>query len=161
MIDNPGDIFFPYNAIALLETACRIKIDGDLNMERRRLIVTDPNDTIGIVPVSWNPVSGEMGRVEPTTQVYTLYIQTLIVDPDEARGLQTHSYLAKRVREMLVRDVPLHVALMSLKTVDQYGVRESSLKSSVGEQVFHNQETDGNWRYLSTLELRLETQISN
>ncbi|AKJ71810.1 hypothetical protein TIN4_13 [Tsukamurella phage TIN4] len=161
MIDNPGDIFFPYNAIAVLESASRIYIDEGLNMERRRLIVTDPNDTIGIVPVSWNPVSGEIGRVESSTQLYTLYIQTLIVDPDEARGLQTHSYLAKRMREMLVRNQSLHVALMSLKTVDQHGVREASLKATVGEQVFHNQETDGNWRYLSTLELRLETQISN
>lgn len=64
MIDNPGDVFFPYNAIAVLESATRVVIDPDLNFERRRLIVTDPNDTVGITPVSWNPVAGEIGRVE-------------------------------------------------------------------------------------------------
>ncbi|AER26557.1 hypothetical protein SEA_AMORE2_23 [Gordonia phage Amore2] len=161
MIDNPGDVFFPYNAIAVLESATRVVIDPDLNFERRRLIVTDPNDTVGITPVSWNPVAGEIGRVESTLQLYTIYVQTLIVDPEESRGLQTHSYFAKRVREMLVRHKPLHVALGSLQTTDQNGVREKMLKTTVGEQVFHNQEADGNWRYLSTLELRLETQIQN
>ncbi|ANA85792.1 hypothetical protein PBI_WOES_18 [Gordonia phage Woes] len=161
MIDNPGDIFFPYNAIAVLENATRAVIDPTLNFERRRLLVTDPNDTVGFVPVSWNPVAGEVGRHESSIQLYTLYVQTLIVDPDEARGLQTHSYFAKRMREMLVRNGALRVALGSLETVDPAGVREKTLQFRVGEQVFHNQETDGNWRYLSTLELRLETQISN
>lgn len=161
MIDNPGDVFFPYNAIAVLESATRIVIDNSLNFERRRLTIVDPNDTVGIAPVSWNPVAGELGRVESTIQLYTLYIQTLIVDPDEARGLQTHSYFAKRMREMLVRHQPLRVALGSLETVDQHGVKERTLRTTVGEQVFHNQVADGNWRYLSTLELRLETQISN
>lgn len=161
MIESPGDIFFPYNAIALIENSTRMQIDADINFERRRLIATDPNDTVGIAPVSWNPVAGEMGRLESTIQLYTLYIQTLIVDPDEARGLQTHSFFAKRMREMLVRYQPLHVALGSLKTIDPNGVQEEATKASVGEQVFHNQESDGNWRYLSTLELRLETQIRN
>lgn len=161
MIDNPGDIFFPYNAIAVIENACGIVIDPSLNYERRRLTILDPNDTVGIAPVSWNPVAGELGRVESSIQLYTIYIQTLIVDPDEARGLQTHSYFAKRMREMLVRYGPLRVALGSLETVDPGGVTERTVKTSVGEQVFHNQIADGNWRYLSTLELRLETQISN
>lgn len=161
MIDNPGDIFFPYNAIAVIENATRLTIDQSLNFERRRLTIVDPNDTVGIVPISWNPLAGELGKEESSIQLYTLYIQTLIVDPEESRGLQTHSYFAKRMREMLVRYGPLRVALGSLQTVDQFGVKERSLKFTVGEQVFHNQETDGNWRYLSTLELRLETQISN
>lgn len=161
MIDNPGDVFFPYNAIAVIESACKIVIDPELNVERRRLTIVDPNDSVGIAPVSWNPMAGEVGRQESSIQLYTIYIQTLIVDPDEARGLQTHSYFAKRMREMLVRHKPLHVALGSLETIDPTGVRERTLKTSVGEQVFHNQIADGNWRYLSTLELRLETQISN
>lgn len=161
MIDNPGDIFFPYNAIAVLENASRLHIDSSLNFERRRLTILDPNDSVGIAPVSWNPIDGEIGRVESSVQLYTLYIQTLIVDADEARGLQTHSYFAKRMREMLVRYGPLRVALGSLETVDPNGVKEQTSRVTVGEQVFHNQVADGNWRYLSTLELRLETQISN
>lgn len=161
MIDNPGDIFFPYNAIKVIENASVIVIDPNLELFRRRLLVTDPDGAVGIAPVSWNPVAHEVGKVESSMQLYTIYVQTLIVDADESRGLQTHSYFAKRMREMLVRHRPLHVALGSLETVDGNGVRESLLRTTVGEQVFHNQETDGNFRYLSTLELRLETQISN
>ncbi|AMS02314.1 hypothetical protein SEA_GOURDTHYMES_21 [Gordonia phage GourdThymes] len=161
MIESPGDTFFPYNAIEALENGTRAYIDPTLTFERRRLLVTDPNDTVGIVPISWNPAAGEIGRVESSIQLYTIYIQTLIVDPDEARGLQTHSYFAKRMREMLVRNPVLRVALGKLETVDPAGVKEKTSNVTVGEQVFHNQETDGNWRYLSTLELRLETQISN
>lgn len=158
-IDHPGDVFFPYNAIAVIESACRIVIDQTLRFERRRLIIHDPDSTVGIAPVSWNPIDQEIGVVEATLQLYTIYIQTLIVDADEARGLQSHSYFAKRMREMLVRHQPLRVALGTLKTVDSNGVAEKTLRTSVGEQVFHNQESDGTWRYLSTLELRLETQI--
>ena len=124
MIDNPGDIFFPYNAIFVIENATKVAIDNSLHFERRRLIASDPNDTVGIAPVSWNPVAGEIGRMESSIQLYTLYIQTLIVDPDEARGLQTHSFFAKRMREMLVRYGPLRVALGSLETVDPFGVKE-------------------------------------
>lgn len=159
MIGNPGDVFFPYNAIAVIENACRVVIDPDLNFERRRLIVTDPNDTVGIAPANWDPVDSELGKLEPSIQLYTIFIQTLIVDTDEARGLQTHSYFAKCMREMLVRYPPLRVALHSLETVDDAGVKEATIRSSTGGQVFHNQITDGNWHYLSTLELRLETQI--
>lgn len=161
MIEHPGDTFFPYNAIAVIESAARIVIDPDLVFYRRRLTVVDPDQSISCSPVAWNPVDAEIGRVEYSTQLYTLYIQTLIVDPDEARGLQTHSYLAKQMREMLVRYDPLRVALGTLETVDPNGVKERTLRVTSGEQVFHNQEADGNWRYLSTLELRLETQISN
>lgn len=161
MINSPGDTFFPYNAIAVLESASKIVIDPDVVCERRRLLVTDPDGSIGISPVSWNPVEHEIGRAESSIQLYTIYIQTLIVDTDESRGLQTHSYFAKRMREMLVRHAPLHVALGSLETTDPNGVRERTLRTLIGEQVFHNQEADGNFHYLSTLELRLETQISN
>lgn len=160
-IESPGDTFFPYNVIAVLENACAVVIDPGINYERRRLTTHDPDGTVGIAPVSWNPIDQEIGVDEATLQLYMIFIQTLIVDTDEARGLQTHSYFAKRMREMLVRHKPLRVALGSLQTTDSGGVVERVLKVSVGEQIFHSAEADGNWRYLSTLELRLETQIGN
>lgn len=156
----PDDMqFFPYNVVHVLERFLA-EIDPDIVFYRRRLTEVDPDGTIGIIPVGWNGLLQEIGRNEPSLQTYTLYVQSLIVDPDEARGIASHSYFAKRVREMLVRSEPLKVGLQSLTTTDPAtGVIESFASVKTGDQIFHEAEADGNFRYLATLELRLETQI--
>lgn len=158
-VPEEDTLFFPYNALFVIEAMTKSYIEGVDGVVHRRLNELDPDATVGLIPVNWTGVQDEIGRVENSTQLYTIFVQTLVVDMQEDRGLRTHSYFAKRMREMLARYHPLRVGLNGLETTDPNGVRESTSRFFVGEQVFHNAEADGNWQYLSTLELRLETQI--
>lgn len=156
-LQDPGDTFFPYNAVAVIQQFMA-QIDPDTVFIRRRLVGGDPNQSIGIAPIDWKPGKSEIGREGPATQTYSIYVQSLIVDPDTERGLRMHSYFAKQVREMLARMVPLRVGLRELETTDSFGVSERTVNVSMGTQVFHNLEYEGNWNFLSTAEIELETQ---
>jgi len=157
-LQDPGNTFFPYNALEIIQNLLT-DIDGDMTFVQRRILNGDPDQTIGVAPVDWSPLGSEIGRTGPTLQRYTIYVQSLIVDPDSERGLRMHSYLAKRVREMLARLTTLQVGLRQLNVVDEYGVGEKTVDVHMGNQVFHTQEFDGNWNWLSTAELLLDTQI--
>lgn len=164
MIADPGDTFFPYNVVAMIELFARETIDSDLNFMRRRLVTTDLDQSFATVPARWTYNKGSVqigGRSEPVLQSYSIMVQTLIVDADEVRGLRTHSYLAKLVREMLARNGPLQVGLRGLTTTDPRGVTEQASSWRVEDQVFHNNVLDGQWRYLSTIEFIMETNIRN
>lgn len=159
-LQDPGDSFFPYNAVFVLEAFLHT-IDDDIPFVRRPIKVTDANQTIAITPATAEYVknSKEIGRQEPAVIKYGIMIQTLIIDPQQDRGLRIHSLFAKLVRELLVRDGALQVGLRDLSTTDIRGVREKSFQWEVGQQVFHTNKLEESWRYLSTLELTLETQI--
>jgi hypothetical protein len=158
-IEDPGDTFFPYNAIVVIENTLR-PIDADLGFIRRRIMEGDPDQTVAVVPVNAEPSDPELGKTGPTTQEYTIYVQTLIVDSDIERGLRTHSYFAKRVRDVLAWYKPLHIALGMLKTSDG-PVTEETTSLTVGSQIFHNLEMDdGNWNWLSTTDISIATQQS-
>lgn len=159
-LQDPGDSFFPYNAVRVIQQFM-MQIDPDTHIIRRRLVGGDPNQSIGITPVDWKPLGKELGAPGPSLQEYTIFVQSLIVDPDIERGLRMHSFFAKQVREMLARMVPLSVGLRELETTDSFGVRERTTDVSMGTQVFHSLETEGEWNWLSTAELRLSTQTFN
>ena len=143
-IGDPGDTFFPYNVIYALENAFST-IDSNITFIRRKIAIGDPDQSVAICPVDWMPAQEEIGRQEASTQVYLLYIQSMIVDPDQARGMRVHSYLAKAIRELLARSAPLRVGLQGLQTVDLNGVKERVLRYQVGNQTLHDSEQDGNW----------------
>jgi len=155
---DPGNVFFPYNVVGTLQTSIAT-IDSDIQFIPRKINFSDPDQSVAICPIDWIPDVYEIGRNEPSTQIYLLYIQSMIIDPDQGRGLRVHTYLAKRIRELLARSVPLHIALMGLETTDSNGVTEKLLQHYAGSQSFHDSEQDGNWYYLSTLEFRIKTQI--
>lgn len=164
MIADPGDTFFPYNVVDRIEVFAKALIDDDLHFYRRKLNVTDPDQSFSVVPARWtyDPGSVTIGSTpEPTMQSYSIMVQTLIIDADEARGLRTHSYLAKLTREMLARTGPFQVGLRGLNTSDARGVTEQIEKWRVEDQVFHSATIEGSWRYLSTLEFIISTQITN
>lgn len=160
MIQDPGDTFFPYNVVATIEGSL-MTLDSDLTFIRRKILVTDPDQSIAVVPATWEELEPgrEIGRSESTIQSYDIMIQSLIVDADEERGLRTHSYLAMRIRQLLARDPVLRVGLSQLTTTDPRGVRETATQWKTGQQIFHTANLDNEFRYLSTLEFRLETQI--
>ncbi|ANA85991.1 hypothetical protein BH766_gp21 [Gordonia phage Demosthenes] len=156
-IEDPGDTFFPYNAIRVIELRIADLVAPDLNFQRRRVHVGDPDQTVATVPVDAQVSNREIGRVGPSTTEYTIYIQSLIIDSDIERGLRTHSFFAKKLRDVLAWDRLLHVALGQLTSV-MGPVTESTTEVRIGGQLFHNVEDDGNMYWLSTADLTIITE---
>lgn len=156
-INDPGDTFFPYNAIAVIELRIAQLVSNELYFQRRRVHPGDPDQTVAIVPVDAQVSNQEIGRVGPSTTEYTIYVQTLIIDSDIERGLRTHSYFAKRVRDVLAWDRTLHIALGQLSS-SMGPVVESTTELKVGGQLFHNVEDNGSMNWLSTADLSIKTE---
>jgi hypothetical protein len=153
---------FPNNVVELLEISFQ-GIDPDLTVLKRPLRPSDPNQCIGVFPALWQPEedSLEMGHSaphEPTLAQYQIGIQAFVKDGDEIRGLAIHSILSKRVRGVLYRDQALRVALQSLYVSD--GVSTESLRRwGVRTQRYMNNDIDGKFVYVSTLDYWIETEV--
>ncbi len=155
---------FPNNVVqavtAVLE-GCHPAFDG--HAFPRQLRPTDPNPCIGVFPALWIPVqeSLEMGHHpvgEPTFQRYTISVQALNKDADKDIALARHSTIATLVRRTLYRSDPLRVMLRSL-TANDGGVQESFRKLTIGTQRFLSNDVNGQFVFLSVLDLTLETEI--
>lgn len=157
---------FPNNAI--LEMSARFNLldpAGDVQVFRRPLRDTDPNQSIGVFGALWtpNPESLEMkgiaapGPQEPSLQRYSIAVQAFVKDMDEENGLAVHSVLSKMILAMLYRDAPLRVGLAGLSTT-LFGATERTKRWGVTTQRFLNNELDSEWLYLSTVECWLETE---
>ena len=162
MIDST-DLCFPNNVVSLVASRFGL-IDPDLEVFKRPLRSTDPQQSIGVFASVWMPNedSYEMngsspGRDEPTLQQYVATVQAFIRDQDEERGFSTHTHMSKMIRTMLYRDEPLRVGLTGLSS-SMMGSVERLQRWRVQNQRFNSNELSGNWLYLSTLELWLETE---
>ena len=161
MIDV-DDTVFPNNVVLKLAERYAT-LDADLAILRRPLRNTDPMQSVGVYAAMWNPDPESMeiiggGRSEPTLQQYVISVQAFIRDGDEERGLAVHSVLSSLVRRVLYRDDTLRLALQGL-SVETNGVTESLKRWRLLTQRYFNNDIDGQWIYLSTLELWMETEI--
>lgn len=151
---------FPNNVVELLQ----IRIDAmdtDLAVFKRPLRPTDPNQCVGITAAQWTPDNDSLeirgGFQEPPLSRYMITVQAFVKDMDEIRGLNVHSVLSRRIRNMLYNDTPLRLALASLSsTLD--GATESARRWGVSQQRFFANEIEASWLYLSNLEFWLETE---
>jgi hypothetical protein len=162
MID-PSELVFPGNVIELMAASFEI-VDPDIMIFKRPLRPSDPNMSIGIWGSLWTPEedSLEIGHSypgEPTLSSYQIMIQALIKDGDEVRGLAIHSILSKRIRSVLYRNGALHVALQSLNVSDDLST-ERARRWGVRTQRYMNNDIEGTFVYLSTLEYWVETEMS-
>jgi hypothetical protein len=130
---------------------------------------TDPAATIGVWPASWRPGADttdgmEMaGRanIDPTVSTYSIALQALVKDGDEASGMRTHATLSKQVRAMLYRDTVTRVGLAALVHVDTAytpNITERLQRWTIGSQRFLSNDIEGTFLFLSTLELSVETE---
>jgi hypothetical protein len=154
---------FPNNVIELIAIRAGL-IDDDLRILKRPLRPTDPRQSVGVFPSTWNPVedSYEMkGRIagasEPLMGRYNVSVQAFVRDFDETRGLAVHSVLSKRLRSMLYRDASLAVSLRALAVV-MNGSTERTQRYGVGTVRYISSEIDEDFLYLSTLEFWIETE---
>ena len=151
---------FPNNVVELLEIRLAA-LDAGLVVFKRPLRATDPNQCVGIVAAQWTPDNESLEMrglpTEPTLSRYMVTVQAFIKDMDEIRGLNVHSVLSRRIRNMLYNDTPLRLALGSLSsTLD--GATESARRWGVSQQRFFANEIEASWLYLSNLEFWLETE---
>ena len=159
-----NEAVFPNNVVNLVAVRFGL-LDSDLFITRRPLRHTDAEQAIGVFGSTWSPnaESYEMkgasspGPSEPTLQNYIITVQAYVKDMDEERGHSAHSVLSKTIRTMLYRDEPLRVGLGALSS-SMFGSVERLQRWQVRNQRFNSNELQGDWLFLSTLELWLETE---
>lgn len=162
MID-PTTPAFPNNIVNALALRLATVDPTDTTMFKRPLRHTDPSQSIGVFGALWVPEqeSLEIGHFpagEPTLGVYQLGIQFFIKDGDEERGLASHSVFSALGRRVLYRDQQLRILLAALSVSDGT-TREAARRWRVVNQRYMNNEIEGTFVYLSTIEFTLDTEI--
>jgi hypothetical protein len=132
-------------------------IEGVDYVFERPLRPTDPNMSIGIVALDWDPRDHEIGQHDPAVQRYTYAVQSFAKNTDPAQGLLEHAILAKMVRTMLYRTESVRLALASLAETS-LGHTERTQRWGVRQQRFASNESESQFLYLSTTEVWLETE---
>lgn len=156
---------FPNNVVKWTSLAMG-KIDPDIQIFRRALRNTDPQQSIGVFAQAWgpDPQSIEMQAMGfpapqiPTIQEYTLGVQAFVKDAEEERGLSTHAALSQRVRSVLYTDPALQVVLGQLSVNLDGGWTESMRRWGIRTARYFSGEVKAQMLYLSTLEFWIETE---
>jgi hypothetical protein len=163
MIENVETVF-PNNAVLLVQERLD-SLDPDIVVLRRPLLPTDPVQAISVYSTLWTPnedsyeiLGSSVPRAhEPTLQNYNIAIQGLVKDMDQERGLAVHSVMAKMIRGMLYHDAPLRIGF-GLLSAQAYGVTEKFKRWGIRSQRYHANEVEGDWLFLSVLDLWIETE---
>lgn len=156
------DSIFPNNIVSMIALRATL-IDDQLEVFKRPLRASDPNQSIGVTAALWTPneqsqeMLGQTFAVQPTLSRYVVNIQGFIRDMDEERGLNVHTVLSRMIRSMLYTDNALRVALSQLSSV-LGTTTERSQRWGISQQRFFANEIKGEWLYLSILEFWLETE---
>jgi hypothetical protein len=161
-----GDTEFPNNVIALLAARIPTYCDSDLDVGeeqlkvyRRELRTSDPTQAVGIFPAMKRPdnTSIEHLSLEPTLKRYSVILQTIVQDTDEAACISVHSILSNRLWRMFYRDLPLHMGLTAL-AVDVDNTRERMGRRGIELQRYLSNEIKGTYIQTSWIECWFETE---
>lgn len=166
MVADPtaaAGLSFPGNVLQVFEEEAVRYEDIEL-IEKRPLTVMDPSFSIGLVALTWVPGAHEragqdnlLGQIESTLSTYHYAVQALVRSADPVEGLASHGLFTKLVRAMLVRDPQVRLRLAALSETS-FGITERLQRWGVGQQRFASNELDGDWLYLSTTEMWVETE---
>lgn len=152
---------FPENIIDVLFDRFEATMP-DHHVARRPLRYTDPARSVGVFVVNWQPDeedSSLIGQAEPALSRYFIRIQNMIQAAGEEEGRALYAADAKIVRAMLYRDPTLRVRLTEL-TETVFGTIERLQRFGVRTQSFLNNELQGQFVYLATTDLWIETEIT-
>lgn len=170
-----SDVVFPNNVCELI----KVRIDGldtSFPVEQRFKCLRRPlrpaddaGQLAGVFPVQWLPdesshemkvMGGGRQPSEPTLGVYWISTQVMVQHADETEGIAQHAMLSNLVRTVLSRDPVLGVGFGTLSVVLSGGATEHFRRRGIRTQRFLNNELDGSFIYLSTIEMWVETQVS-
>lgn len=162
---------FPNNVVEILVPRLRT-IDPDIPILKRPLRDGDGAQGIGVFASTWLPdeasyeMNGGVSLIgqpraasEQTLSTYTIIIQGYVLDTDEQQGIGVHNVLAKMIRTLLYRDPVLAVGLGAL-SYTLLGSTERMQRRRVGIQRYLNNEIDGVFMFLSSLEYYVETETT-
>jgi len=111
--------------------------------------------------VDWtpDPNSAQMGQMENVLNTYLIRIQNLVKHTDEEEGRNLYVLDAKMVRVILYRDSALRVRLGSLDETIM-GTQERFKRMGIRNQRFLNNELSGQFVFLATTDLWVETEVT-
>lgn len=135
------------------------QIEGVEAVLGRPLKAVDPKISMSIYSVDWIPAGAMIGQSDPATATYTFRSQTMVKHSNEEEGRALHTQLSKIARIMLYRDPSLVATLRGLSE-SSMGSIERFQKYGVRTQRFLNNELQGNFVFLATIEWWLETEIT-
>lgn len=149
---------FPMAVIDVLHDRFK-ELLADRDIVDRPLKPTDPARTVGMFPTDWVPdlESIELSSREPTLGRYTYRIQTLVKHTSEEEGRALYAKDAKIIRAILYRDPQLVTRLTALQEVT-LGAVERVKRWGVRNQKYLNNELQGQFIFLATTEMWLETE---
>lgn len=154
-LDAPYE--FPANIAWVLSCGLE-RMEPVKSVVRRPLRPSDPNQTAGVVTMDWTAEGYEIGGPEPTVSAYTFRLQYLVkMVGDEQGAMLLHAKGSKTIRAMLYRDTELGLQLRSL-TETQAGRTERVKKYDVRAQRFVSNEIQGNFIYLSSLDVVVQVE---
>lgn len=149
---------FPSNVVEALRDELNVALGTQVELVvKRPLRPTDPDSSVGIYALDWQPGNHEIGFHEPTLARYQVAIQVFVKHQDEEEGSAIHTFLSKTVRTMLYRGEALRIRLSSLNETS-LGVTERVQRWGVRQQRFVSNEIQGRFLYLSTTEFWIETE---
>lgn len=152
---------FPFNVILHVDSVLdTLDIGG--SVFQRPLDVSDPDQSIGVFPMTWEPNedSYEVGSKlhgAPTLNVYNLGVQAFNKDTDRLRGLSIHAHMAGLVRNTLASS-PLLVNNLRGLTVSTGATKETLHRIKIRGQRFLENSMEGSHYFLSSLDLSIETE---
>jgi hypothetical protein len=154
---------FPNNIVLVLADNLEFLDNPDTPVLKRRLYSTDPVSCIGVTAFMWTPdqssyeMRGPAYAGVPTISRYDVTVQCMIRDMEEERGLRKHAELTKRVQKFIMGDATLRGSLHAL-TSSLYGINERLKKWHIENSRYLAEEVSGEFIYLSTSTVRLETE---
>lgn len=147
---------FPANIVSAVLLSVE-DVEGIEAVVGRPVRPLDPNACAGVYAVDWLPQDYSIGQHEPAIAKYCVNIQVLIKHMNEEEARLQHSVLSKRVRTMVSRDTDFRVRLAALSETSM-GVTERAQKWSVRAQRFLSNEIEGQFLFLSTMELVVDVE---
>lgn len=161
---EPDSGAFPSNIILALKPHIQA-LDPDVTILTRPINRSDPVQCFAIFASGWvpdddsNELRGIGGFTGPTINRYTVAIQSFNQDMDEERGLAVQARMATAVRMKLSRDMDVRVALGALQS-SAFDCTERFMRSVFQQQRYLNNEIEGQFLFLSSTELLIETEVS-
>lgn len=150
------ELGFPNNVVDVLTEELGA-VEGVEHVAKRPLNPPDPNMSIGVYALDWIPQGFEIGQYEPVLATYNYALQAFVKHANEEEGILKHTLLSKLVRSMLYRETSIRVRLGAL-TETSLGIKERTQRWGVRQQRFISNEISGQFLFLSTMELWLETE---
>lgn len=128
----------------------------------RMLQGTDPDLSIGVFPMSWQPVGApDIGSSEPTIGRYVLGIATMLKSPDRVSGERLSGIFVRRVRDALYRHKTMLDALRDVSILDEdAGLLERFLRSGITSVDYASSAIQGGFVFVSQTEFFIETEVA-